>query len=176
MMAPSGLAGVTGIIRSRPELLGRKPLRRLFERRDRRLPDDIGNERPTEVSPDLPYELQSKMLDQLATVSVAGAGLAITLIGSLLQGAPRSVWVSVIFFGLAALTAVGGNVRLIDGISQRKPVWRRSKLDVQVTMAMIGAAAGFLSMEIYAGSKRAQAVSADQASVSSQSAAHPRRP
>lgn len=133
---------------------GGKTVRRLLRRSDGQSAEEIGHERPAEVSPDLAYELQSKLLDQLATVSVAGAGLAITLIGSLLQGAPRSVWISVIFFGLAALTAVGGNVRLIDGIFHRKAVLRRSRLDVQLAMAMIGAAAGFLSMEIYAQSSR----------------------
>ncbi|MFV1918160.1 hypothetical protein VPH46_01895 [Sphingomonas sp. MJ1 (PH-R8)] len=129
-------------------------MRRLLRRSDRESAEEVSQERPAEVSPDLAYELQSKLLDQLATVSVAGAGLAITLIGSLLQGAPGSVWISVVFFGLAALTAVGGNVRLIDGIFHRKAVLRRSRLDVQVAMAMIGAAAGFLSMEIYSQSSR----------------------
>ena len=143
-------------------------MRRLLRRSDRELAEEVSQERPAEVSPDLAYELQSKLLDQLATVSVAGAGLAITLIGSLLQGAPGSVWISVIFFGLAALTAVGGNVRLIDGIFHRKAVLRRSRLDVQVAMAMIGAAAGFLSMEIYSQSSRSpkRAEAAQQATAS----------
>ena len=153
-------------------------MQRLLRRSDRESADDVRNERPAEVSPDLPYELQSKLLDQLATVSVAGAGLAITLIGSLLQGAPGSVWISVIFFGLAALTAVGGNVRLIDGIFNRKAVLRRSRLDVQFAMAMIGAAAGFLSMEIYSqsnrSSQRPQAVQEGKVPVASRQVADPR--
>jgi len=107
------------------------------------------DEQPENVSPDLPYELQSKMFDQLATVSIAGAGLAITLIGSLLRNASLEVWLSVIFFGLAAITAVSGNIRLIDGVFRRRPILRRSKLDIAVAMTLIGAAAGFLSMSVY---------------------------
>lgn len=114
---------------------------------------DDGAER---ISPDLPFELQSKMLDQLTTVSVAGAGLAITLIGSILKDAPPAVWISVILFGLAAVTAVGANIRLIGGLFSRKAVLKRSKLDVSITMTLIGAAAGFLSMDVYSVTKKGE--------------------
>lgn len=113
--------------------------------------DDAITERPEDISADLPYELQSKMLDQLATVSVAGTGLAITLIGSVLQTASRDVWVSVALFGLAAVTAVGGNVRLIEGIALRRPVLQRSRFDISMTMTLIGAAIGYLSLVVYSG-------------------------
>ena len=49
-------------------------------------------ERVDEVSAELPYELQSRMFDQLAAVGIGGAGLAVTPIGSLLKTAPRIVW------------------------------------------------------------------------------------
>ena len=52
------------------------------------------------------------------------------------------------------MTAVGGNVRLIEGIFQRRAVLRRSRLDVSLTMLLIGAAAGFLSMSTYSQSAR----------------------
>ncbi len=110
---------------------------------------DFIEERLESVSVDLPYELQSKIFDQLATVSVAGAGLSVTLIGSLLQNASRVVWLSVILFGLAAVTSVSANVRLIDGLTKRRPVLRRTKLDVQIAMGLIGMAIGFLSMSMY---------------------------
>jgi hypothetical protein len=141
---------------------GRGTLARIFGRAKGGTPLTTDDERPCDVSADLPYELQSKMLDQLTTVSVAGAGLAITLIGSLLQHAPRQVWISVVLFGLAALTAVGGNIRLIEGTFQRHPVLCRSKRDVSITMALIGAAAGFLSMDIYAETNRAAQVAQAQ--------------
>ena len=111
-------------------------------------------ERTEEITADLPYELQSKMFDQLTTVGVAGAGLAITLIGSLLRDAPADTWMSVVLFGLAAITAVSGNVRLINGLFSRKAVVRRSKVDVALAMALIGAGAGWLSMSIFAEQQR----------------------
>ncbi|MDY7522547.1 hypothetical protein [Sphingomonas sp. 10B4] len=116
---------------------------------------DFIEERPESVSADLPYELQSKIFDQLATVGIAGAGLSVTLIGSLLQNASRVVWLSVILFGLAAITSVGANVRLIDGLTQRRPVLRRTKLDVQIAMGLIGMAIGCLCMSMYYEGNRA---------------------
>ena len=120
-----------------------------FHKLRRKQGADFIEERPESVSSDLPYELQSKIFDQLATVSIAGAGLSVTLIGSLLQNASRVVWLSVILFGLAAVTSVSGNVRLIDGLTQRRPVLRRTKLDVQIAMGLIGMAIGFLCMSMY---------------------------
>src|SRR5215212_6566313 len=84
-------------------------------------------ERHADVSADLPYELQSKMFDQLAAVSVAGAGLTVTLIGTLLRDAPPVVWLPVILFGTAALLAVTGNIKLIDGLFAKQPTFVRSK-------------------------------------------------
>jgi hypothetical protein len=53
--------------------------------------DTTVEERLGEVSADLPYELQSKMFDQLTALGLAGAGLTVTLIGSLLRDAPLIV-------------------------------------------------------------------------------------
>ena len=115
------------------------------------------DERLDAVSADLPLELQSKIFDQLATVSIAGAGLSATLIGSILADADPFVWLSVIFFGLAAITALSSNIRLIDGVFRRRPVLKRSKLDVQIAMGLIGVAIGILSMSIYDKGNRANA-------------------
>lgn len=115
---------------------------------------DAPDERLDAVSPDLPFELQSKVFDQLATVSIAGAGLTVTLIGSLLHDASRIVWLSVVCFALAALTALDSNIRLIDGLFRRRSVLGRSKRDVQLAMALIGMAIGILSMTVYAAGER----------------------
>ena len=120
-----------------------------FHRLRRKPGANFIEERLDSVSVDLPYELQSKIFDQLAAGSIAGAGLSVTLIGSLLQNASRVVWLSVILFGLAAVTSVSGNVRLIDGLTQHRPVLRRAKLDVQIAMGLIGMAIGFLCMSMY---------------------------
>ncbi len=111
-------------------------------------------ERLGEVSADLPYELQSKMFDQLAAVGIAGAGLAVTLIGSLLRGAPPIVWLPVVLFGFAALFAISGNNHLIDGLFRGRPTVRRSKLYVNLAVGLIGMAVGTLSMTIYYDGKR----------------------
>jgi membrane associated rhomboid family serine protease len=129
----------------------------LFSRRNGSAISEIdADERVNDVSVDLAYELQSKMFDQLATVSVAGAGLAVTLIGSMLRDAPRDVWLSVVFFGLAAITAVGGNQKLIEGLSKRQPSMQRSRMSIQITMALVGMATGWLSMSVYSDAKRSQ--------------------
>jgi hypothetical protein len=123
----------------------------------RRWRDSTGagvEEQLDEVSADLPYELQSKMFDQLAAVSVAGAGLAVTLIGSLLRSAPPVVWLSVIFFGMAAVIAVSANSNLIDGLFRKKPTVRQSRLYAGLAIGLIGMAVGALSMSVYYDGKR----------------------
>ena len=106
-------------------------------------------ERLEDVTADLPYELQSKMFDQLATVSIAGAGLSVTLIGSLLRDASPIVWLSVIMFGLAAMFAISGNNHLIEGLIRKRPTLRRTKTYVGLATGLIGMAIGILSMSIY---------------------------
>jgi len=106
-------------------------------------------ERLDEVSADLPYELQSKMFDQLAAAGVAGAGLTVTLIGSLLRNAPGLVWLPVVLFGAAAMFAISGNSRLIDSLFKRQAAFRHSKLYVGMAVGLIGMAIGSLSMAVY---------------------------
>lgn len=106
-------------------------------------------ERQDEVSADLPYELQSKMFDQLAAAGVAGAGLTVTLIGSFLRNAPGIVWLPVVLFGAAAMFAISGNSRLIDSLFRRQASFRHSKLYVGVAVGLIGMAIGSLSMAVY---------------------------
>lgn len=106
-------------------------------------------ERLDDVSADLPYELQSKMFDQLAAAGVAGAGLTVTLIGSLLRNAPGIVWLPVIFFALAAMLAISGNSHLIDGLFRRRATLQRSRLYVGLAVVLIGMAIGSLSMAVY---------------------------
>ncbi|MFL6735557.1 MAG: hypothetical protein ACJ8F4_00685 [Sphingomonas sp.] len=101
------------------------------------------------VSADLPYELQSKMFDQLAALGLGGAGLTVTLIGSILRNSSVIVWLPVIGFGLAAMLAVTGNIKLIDGLFGGRPILVRSKIYTAVTVALIGFALGALSMSVY---------------------------
>jgi len=107
------------------------------------------DERLNDVSADLPYELQSKMFDQLAGLAVAGAGLTVTLIGSLLREAPPVVWLSVVEFTLAAFVAITGNNQLIDGLFRKKPSLRRGRIMTLVSLGLISMAIGSLSMSVY---------------------------
>ena len=108
---------------------------------------------PERTSADLPYELQSKMFDQLAAISIAGAGLTVTLIGSVLAGAPGIVWLSVIEFGLAALAALCGNIWLIRDLFDGKYGPGRTKIMTAVCVGLLGMATGSLSMSVYLGDK-----------------------
>ncbi|MEY2885115.1 MAG: hypothetical protein RL490_2839 [Pseudomonadota bacterium] len=121
------------------------------------------DDRVDEVSADLAYELQSKMFDQIATVGVAGAGLAVTLIGSTLRDAPGVVWLSVVLFAIAALTAVSGNQKLVDSLSRRQPCLKSSKRNMQVATMLVGMAIGSLSMSVYFESQRAPAMTTEAA-------------
>lgn len=102
------------------------------------------------ISADLAYELQSKMFDQMATVGVAGAGLAVTLIGSTLRDPSREIWLSVVLFVLAAMTAISGNQKLIDRLAMRQACLRRGKRDAMIAVTFVGMAIGWLSMSVYA--------------------------
>jgi hypothetical protein len=111
-------------------------------------------ERVDQVSADLPYELQSKMFDQLAAAGVAGAGLTVTLIGSLLRNAPGIVWLPVILFGAAAFIAISGNSILIDGLFRQRATLKRGRLYVAAAVGLIGMAIGSLSMAVYKDGER----------------------
>lgn len=105
-------------------------------------------ERIKEVSPDLAYELQSRFFDQLATVSLGGAGLTITLAGSLLQGSPL-VWISAVEFGIAALMALTAQQNLIGNLYDQKPLRKRSRLMTSLCMLLIGMGVGSLGGAVY---------------------------
>jgi hypothetical protein len=127
-------------------------MKEFFTRRSAKS-DDMA-ESLDQVSADLPYELQSKMFDQLATIGIAGAGLSVTLIGSLLRDSPPMVWATVVAFGMAAITAVSGNIRLIESLRRRRPALKASKAHTGLAMGLIGAGIGFLSMEVYSAGER----------------------
>ncbi|NBB23531.1 hypothetical protein GVM20_00140 [Porphyrobacter sp. SLTP] len=145
---------------------------RLFDRRKTIEPDQM--EKVEDVSADLPYELQSKMFDQLATVAIAAAGLSVTLIGSLLRDSPPTVWLTVAAFAIAAMTSVSGNVMLIENLSRRQPALKKSKVQTQLAIGLIGAGAGFLSMEIYSAGEATPAPQSEASVSDAQTEQNPR--
>ena len=100
-----------------------------------------------EVSADLPYELQSKMFDQLANVGVAGAGLVITLAGTLLQG-KGLVWIAAVEFALAAVVAFHGQQHLIESLFRRTASQKRSRLATVIAIMLIGMGIGSLGAAV----------------------------
>lgn len=101
------------------------------------------------TSPDLPFELQSKLFDQLAAMSVAGAGLTVTLIGSILKNAPGIVWLAVIYFAVAAILCITANVGLIEGLFEGKDRRRRNKWLTALSVMLIGMGTGSLGASVY---------------------------
>lgn len=116
-------------------------------------------ERVEEVSADLAYELQAKLFEQLATVSLGGAGLAITLAGSILRESPL-VWISVVEFGIAALCALSAHRGLIDKLFERRPSRKRSKTLTALCMMLIGMGVGGLAGAVYLAGEKPEAVTA----------------
>ena len=100
------------------------------------------------ISPDLPFELQSKLIDQLATMGVAGAGLVITLRGSLLQDASNLIWLAAIEFGLAALIALIAQVHLIEGLFARRLKSQRTRLMTLAAIVLMGMGVGSLGTSV----------------------------
>ncbi|QIL03114.1 hypothetical protein G7078_10210 [Sphingomonas sinipercae] len=124
------------------------------------------------VSADLPYELQSKMFDQLAGMSIAAAGLTVTLISSILQRAPGIIWMAVVEFGLAAFIALSGNITMIEAIFTKRPSLKRSKVITMVVLLLMGMGTGTLAMSVYLESRndRLVAPSAAKAAASTPAA------
>ena len=100
------------------------------------------------ISGDLPYELQSKLFDQLAAGGIAGAGLTITLVGTILNGSVL-IWMSTVEFATAALVALTGQTHMIDGLFDRKPVRKRSKWITAISITLIGMGVGSLATSVY---------------------------
>lgn len=105
-------------------------------------PAPAGEERLDEVSADLPYELQSKIFEQTAAGALAGAGLSVTLIGSLLKDAPPTIWGSVACFAAAAYAAGAGNTALVEGLFKRQPTLKASKRYQKLAAMLMGMAIG----------------------------------
>jgi hypothetical protein len=100
------------------------------------------------VSPDLPYEIQSKLFEQLAAAGVAGAGLTITLVGTILKGS-FLIWLATVEFTMAAVVALSGQTKLIEALAAGKPVWKVVRMITMIAMVLIGMGIGSLAMSVY---------------------------
>jgi hypothetical protein len=101
------------------------------------------------VSADLAYELQSKLFEQLATMGVAGAGLVITLRGSILSDASPIIWLGAVEFGLAAMVALAAQIGLIEGLFSLKLSRRPTQLMMVLAVVLIGMGIGTLGTSVF---------------------------
>jgi hypothetical protein len=108
------------------------------------------------VSADLAYELQSKLFEQLATMGVAGAGLVITLRGSILSEASPIIWMGAVEFGLAAMVALAAQIGLIEGLFSRKLSRRPTQLMTILAVVLIGMGVGTLGTSVFLEGKSSQ--------------------
>ena len=100
------------------------------------------------VSDDLAVELQSKLFEQLTSLGVAGAGLTITLVGTILKGS-LLIWLATVEFGLAGLVALTGQTQLIEGLFESRPIRRRARIVTAIAAVLIGMGIGSLGASVY---------------------------
>jgi hypothetical protein len=104
-----------------------------------------------ETSADLPYELQFRMFEQLTTLGTAGAGLTITLLGSILRGSGFEAWLAAIWFALAAILALVAQMNLTEGLFQRTPVRQKNRIMALTSVGLIGMGIGSLGTSVALG-------------------------
>lgn len=121
----------------------------LAEAPDAEVPATTSNRDVAQVSADLAYELQSKLFEQLATLGVAGAGLVITLRGSILSDASPVIWLGAIEFALAAMVALAAQINLIESLFALKSSHRRSQVMTIMAVLLIGMGIGTLGTSVF---------------------------
>lgn len=105
------------------------------------------------VSPDLPIELQAKLFEQLTAAGVGGAGLTITLVGTILQGSAL-VWIATAEFTLAAMVALSGQFYIIEALTKKQPVWRKARIVTIIAVLLIGMGIGSLATDVFVEGKQ----------------------
>lgn len=108
-----------------------------------------GRELQPLASSDLAYELQSKLFEQLAAMGVAGAGLVITLKGSILSGASGLIWLAAAEFALGGFVAFSAQLTLIEGLFASSVSRRRLQTMLITAVLLIGMGIGSLAMSVF---------------------------
>ncbi len=81
-------------------------------------PDLAGGPSPTV---DILHTLQFQTFSQVATLSTAGAGLAITLAGSILSTFILPIWIAVFCFSLSAVLCLVAQIAGVEKLFDRQP-------------------------------------------------------
>lgn len=101
------------------------------------------------TSPDLAHSLQFETLKEITTLASAGAGLAVTLAGSVLKSFSFAIWASIVAFALAALLAFAAQIACVDQLFANKSDRRKTRLTMLAAVLLIGIGIGQLGTGVY---------------------------
>jgi hypothetical protein len=101
------------------------------------------------IPAELPFELQSKILDQLTAAGIAGAGLVITLRSSILEDASGLIWLGAVESGIAAIVALAAQLQLIEGLFLRKHARHTTRMFTIVAVIFIGMGIGTPARSVF---------------------------
>lgn len=90
------------------------------------------------------YEIQLRLFEQLTTIGVAGTGVIITLMGTVLKDGGIIGWIAVVWFALAAVLAIAGQFSMTQLTDFSQPPPKRLRLLAQVAVFLIGMGMGAL--------------------------------
>jgi hypothetical protein len=93
-------------------------------------------------------------------MGIAGAGLVITLRGSILSEASPIIWMGAVEFGLAAMVALAAQIGLIEGLFSLKLSRRRLQLMTILAVVLIGMGVGTLGTSVFLEGKESKASTA----------------
>jgi hypothetical protein len=114
------------------------------------LPTTTTTTEETLAAPDaLPHELQFRLFEQLTTLGTAGAGLGITLIGSILKGSGFLGWMAVIWFAAAALLSLAAQTSLTDTLFAGQSFRHKGRNIALVCAVLIGMGVGSLGASVF---------------------------
>lgn len=99
-------------------------------------------------SRDLAHDLQFRTLEQLANLSIGGAGVTITLIGGLLKNVGPFVWIATFEFGIGALAAIMGEVDLTNHVLEGKTP-TRTKYYTMAAIFFLSMGVGSLATSVF---------------------------
>jgi hypothetical protein len=104
--------------------------------------DSAAPEEP--ASSDLVHELQFQTFNQVATLSTAGAGLSLTLAGTMLGSFTLPVWLSVFCFACSALVCLQAQVSGVQLLFDKKPSRRTLYAFARVAVFLMAIGIGAL--------------------------------
>jgi len=109
---------------------------------------DEGTPLPDKSSRALAHDFQFRTLEQLANVSLGGAGVTITLIGGLLKNVGPFVWIATAEFAIGALAALLGEIELTNRLLEGKDP-ARAKYYIMAAVFFLAMGVGSLATSVF---------------------------